>query len=310
MKKISLALLISILYLVSGAIGAEGWETNFEAAKKKAVAENKALLVDFTGSDWCGWCIRLQKEVFSQADFAKYAQDKFVLVELDYPQKTAQDPALKKQNEQLAQKYQVQGFPTILLMDAQGRPFAKTGYQAGGPSAYNKHLDELLKVRTKRDAAFSAAEKVKGPEKAASLVAALKTLPEEVIGHYGDVMDQISKLDPQDTTGFKKTQGLKLSIKNLTGQVAQLANQGKAADAEKLVDDFVKENALAGEQKQQALLAKINCYNPQEPGALEKADALMDVIIALGADTQAGQQCAAIKARIVQMKAQMKTQAK
>ena len=125
--------------------GGEGWLTNFEDAKKQASLENKSLLVDFTGSDWCGYCIKLKEEVFDKKEFADFAKDKFILVELDFPSKKKQDPAIKAQNAELGKKYRIQGYPTILLMDAKGRPFAKTGYQSGGPSAYNQHLKELIR---------------------------------------------------------------------------------------------------------------------------------------------------------------------
>ena len=98
MKKLRLSIVISILSLAFGLSAAEGWEVDFEAAKAKAAKEKKLLLVDFTGSDWCGWCIRLQDEVFLKDGFKSYAKDKFILVELDYPQKKQQDPKIKEQN--------------------------------------------------------------------------------------------------------------------------------------------------------------------------------------------------------------------
>ena len=115
--------------------GGDGWMTDFEAAKKKATAEKKDLLVDFTGSDWCGWCIKLSDEVFKHDAFKKGVADKYVLVELDFPKdKSKQSEATQKQNAELQKKYKIRGFPSILLMDGEGRPFAQTGYQAGAPS--------------------------------------------------------------------------------------------------------------------------------------------------------------------------------
>ncbi len=120
------------------------WETDFEAAKAKAKASGKPMLLDFTGSDWCGWCIRLKKEVFSQPEFAAFASKAFILVELDFPRGKPQSEAIKKQNEALAQKYGVRGFPTILLLSADGKKLAETGYMKGGPAKYVAHLKELL----------------------------------------------------------------------------------------------------------------------------------------------------------------------
>lgn len=121
------------------------WLTDFDAAKAKAKAEKKTLLLDFTGSDWCGWCIKLDKEVFSKKEFQDYAAEKLVLVKLDFPQNTKLSAELEKQNKDLAKKYEVQGFPTIKLLKPSGSEIAETGYQEGGPAKYVEHLKELLK---------------------------------------------------------------------------------------------------------------------------------------------------------------------
>jgi thioredoxin-related protein len=120
------------------------WETDFEAAKAKAKASGKPMLLDFTGSDWCGWCIRLDKEVFSRPEFAAFASKALVLVELDFPRGKSQPEAVKKQNEALAKQYGVQGFPTIVLLSPEGKLLAETGYQRGGAAKYVAHLKELL----------------------------------------------------------------------------------------------------------------------------------------------------------------------
>ena len=123
------------------------WLTDLDEGIKVAKAEKKAILVDFTGSDWCGWCIRLKKEVFDQKEFAVATKD-FVLVELDYPQKKKQSAEVKAKNKVLAEKFGIEGFPTILLLDSNGVPFAQTGYEAGGPVKYLAHLADLSKANT------------------------------------------------------------------------------------------------------------------------------------------------------------------
>lgn len=120
------------------------WMTDFEAAKAKAKAENKPILVDFTGSDWCGWCIKLDNEVFSKKAFKSYAAESLVLLEIDFPRKGDQSAALKAQNEALAEKYEIRGFPTILLIDHEGKVIERTGYQRGGAANYVEHLKGLL----------------------------------------------------------------------------------------------------------------------------------------------------------------------
>jgi len=122
----------------------ESWLTDFEAAKAKAVAEQKPLLLDFTGSDWCGWCIKLDEEVFSQDAFKEYANGSLILVELDFPKRKEQSTELKAQNKALAEKYGIRGFPTILVLSPEGELIEKTGYQRGGAEAYVKHIQEIL----------------------------------------------------------------------------------------------------------------------------------------------------------------------
>ena len=120
------------------------WIENFDLASKQAKAENKYMLLDFTGSDWCGWCITLNNEVFSKDSFQSYAKDNLVLVELDFPQTKKQSDEIKKQNNALAQKYGIRGFPTILILNSEGELVAQTGYRRGGPDAYVAYLKEVI----------------------------------------------------------------------------------------------------------------------------------------------------------------------
>ncbi|MBW8017562.1 MAG: thioredoxin family protein [Planctomycetes bacterium] len=118
------------------------WMTDYQAAMKKASAENKDLLIDFTGSDWCDWCISLDKEVFSHKEFIDEASKDFVFVMVDFPKKKLA-PELKAQNDRLGKKYGIRGYPTIYLTDSKGEPYAQTGYRKGGPEKYLVHLAEL-----------------------------------------------------------------------------------------------------------------------------------------------------------------------
>jgi thioredoxin-related protein len=120
------------------------WMTNFEKAKALSKKTKKPILIDFTGSDWCGWCIRLDEEVFSKDAFKDYAKKNLVLLEIDFPRRKAIDADTKAQNEALAQKYGIRGFPTILLTDHKGEVIETTGYQQGGAKAYVKHIKGLL----------------------------------------------------------------------------------------------------------------------------------------------------------------------
>ena len=143
MKRLNLLLAALLATTFSVMAADKDWLTDLEEAKKIAAKENKSILIDFTGSDWCGWCIKLKKEVFSQKEFTKEASKHFVLVELDFPQKSKQTKEEKATNKALAKKYKIAGFPSIVLTDAKGKKYAQTGYLEGGPKPYLKHLNKL-----------------------------------------------------------------------------------------------------------------------------------------------------------------------
>jgi thioredoxin-related protein len=274
---LALALTVSI-----ATAGGEGWMTDFAAAKKKAAAEKKDLLVDFTGSDWCGWCIKLKDEVFKHDAFNKGVADKYILVEIDYPKDSSKmSDATKKQNGELKDTYKIQGYPTIMLMDAQGRPFAQTGYQKGGPENYLTHLETLQAQKTKRDKDLAAADKLSGEEKAKALVSVLKELPEDQLTHYSAITDEITKLDPKDTSGFVKAQKLKDARKKLESDIGAAMQSGKGDTAPALIDQFIKDNQLEGKEKQKMLETKlqIEAGNAARAGDTDKALSLVDSYI-------------------------------
>lgn len=98
-----------------------GWSENFEESKAKAAAEHKHMLLDFTGSDWCGWCIKIDKEVFSKPDFKAFGEKNLILVELDFPNAKPLPPEVKAQNDKLQRQFKVDGYPTLVLLDSAGK---------------------------------------------------------------------------------------------------------------------------------------------------------------------------------------------
>jgi thiol-disulfide isomerase/thioredoxin len=262
------------------------------AAKAQATKEKQDLLLDFTGSDWCGWCIKLVDEVFSKDAFKTGVKDKFVLVELDFPQKKELSPELKAQNEALQKEMKVQGFPTIMLCDTTGKPYAKTGYQPGGPEKYVEHLTELQGVRVKRDAAFAAAEKAPtDAEKAKCLVEGLKAIDQQIVDScYGDVISKIGELDKDDATGFvkarkeaiakqeaaEKAQGL---VQGFFGEKIQPLMQAQEFDKALVeVKTFIKENPSIPEEMQIMMLMNIGLAGPMSKGDADGAMAIVDEV--------------------------------
>lgn len=120
------------------------WHTDFAKAQKLAKDSGKPILMNFSGSDWCYWCIKLDKEVFHEKAFKEYAAENVVLVLVDTPSKVKQPAELKKQNDALKAKYSIRGFPTVILLDSEGEKVAQTGYQDGGAKKYVEHIKSLL----------------------------------------------------------------------------------------------------------------------------------------------------------------------
>jgi thioredoxin-related protein len=240
--------------------GGEGWLTDIDAAKKSAGESKKDLLIDFTGSDWCGWCIKLNDQVFKHDAFKAGVKDSFVLVEIDFPRDKGKLPEdARKRNTELGEKYAVQGYPTILLCDAEGKPYASTGYQEGGPEKYVAHLNELRTNKTRRDEAFAKAEKLSGPDKAKVLVSALDAMKLDakvVANFYGDVAEQIRAADPKDATGFvkKADSGKRLEAfqKSLQEFGAKRDHEGALA----LVDKTLKEGGFDSEATVQLMMTR------------------------------------------------------
>jgi thioredoxin-related protein len=132
----SLLFVAAVAFLLTPAFSI-GWGDDYKAALATATAENKRVLLDFTGSDWCGWCIKLKEQTFNQPAFKEFANKNLILVEIDFLQGKTLSPEVKKQNAALQEQYQVQGFPTLILLDPQGKVIKQqSGYIPGGPAGF------------------------------------------------------------------------------------------------------------------------------------------------------------------------------
>jgi len=123
------------------------WLTDVPAALDKARLENKVVLLDFTGSDWCGWCQRLKREVFDQPEFAAFAQVNLVMVAVDFPHNKPQSPEQKAANEKLAGTFHISGFPTLIYLNQFGQQVAIGGYIAGGPKNFISQVERIPGIK-------------------------------------------------------------------------------------------------------------------------------------------------------------------
>lgn len=118
--------------------------TDYDEALATARARNKPVLLDFTGSDWCGGCMLLDQEVFSTRAFKEYAEKNLVLLKVDFPMDRRLPRKVQEQNEKLRSKFAVVGFPTIIVLSPDGRKIGRTmGYADGGPAAFIAAIEKI-----------------------------------------------------------------------------------------------------------------------------------------------------------------------
>ena len=140
---------IAVILALSSASCAradEAWTTDYKKAQQEAKASHKLLLLDFTGSDWCGFCFQFDKAILSQPQFKDYASKNLVLMEVDFPVRKAQSIETRKQNLELKQRYQVEGFPTLVVLNGEGKTLWRyDGLYMSGIAAFLAELDKVRK---------------------------------------------------------------------------------------------------------------------------------------------------------------------
>lgn len=219
--------------VVSRAIAAEGWETDFNKGLATAAAEGRTMLVEFTGSDWCPPCMHLRSKVLPTQEFKDFAEkNKLVLVELDFPR--AQDkvtPEERKAREELSETYGIDGFPTMLVTDGKGTPYAKIVGGASNTASYINRLQKALDTKAAFEAKLAEADKLTGVDRAKALVAAIDTLPGDCRELHTDLIQEIIKNDPEDTTGYKKAADDKELLKKQLDEIKEITESSIPKDA-------------------------------------------------------------------------------
>jgi protein disulfide-isomerase len=142
--KLSVAGVIASASLAALA-GGKGWLTDWNEALSQSKKTGKPILADFTGSDWCGWCIKLDKEVFSTKEFKDWAAKNVILLQVDFPNSKPQPEKIKKQNDMLQKRFNIEGFPTIVFINAAGKEIGRSGYEPGGPKAWTAKANKIIK---------------------------------------------------------------------------------------------------------------------------------------------------------------------
>ena len=146
-KNLIVALAIGLSFSIASCARADqSWTTDYKKAQQQAKADHKLVLLNFTGSDWCGYCFQLDRAILTQPQFKNYANKNLVLVEIDFPRRKPQSFEMRKQNEELAARYQVEGFPTLVVLNGEGKTIWRCdGLYMGGLAAFLAELDKVRK---------------------------------------------------------------------------------------------------------------------------------------------------------------------
>ncbi len=226
----------------------DAWTTDTAAAVDNAAAQDKDLLLLFTGSDWCPPCIKLEEQILGKEEFLDSARKNFVLVKFDFPEKTQLLPELERQNEEWSDRFGIEGFPTIVLIDQDERPYAFTGFRDEGPVEFVAHLDELRSARETRDAALEKAAAATGLERAGFLDEALSALDSTIVQiYYTELIEEIGTLDPDDEAGLRTkyfAQRDREMRQALMSNIAMVARLRQPDDAIAFIDATLSENRL------------------------------------------------------------------
>ena len=251
MKLIRLLLLISLL--PSFAPGATTWLTELTKAQKQARAEKKALLINFTGSDWCGWCIRLQREVFSKPEFDEYARKNLVLVEVDFPQRKAQSDAQRRGNIALGQRFNVEGYPTLVVLESSGKELGRLGYEPGGSKTFLAKLSKLTGAPVAADPAPVAAMK-KAEASIKDSVLKRGEFPPEMPAPPAPNAQQFDDLVLKGISGTKQKRFAMINNQTLgAGEIGTVRVSGKAVQirCEEIHDQSVIVSWNRGQQRRE-----------------------------------------------------------
>jgi len=229
------------------------WMDDLEAAKKTAARENKDLLVNFSGSEWCAVCVRLDREVFSKEDFQLGASKRFVPVVLDFPREI--ELASEKLKKAYVEFDHDGKFPTVYLADSDGRPYAKTSYIPGGPRRYLEHLEEFRTAKTEYDRLMKQArnDELADVEKAKLIEKAVLTVNPALLKlFYRDLLKRIVALDKNNEAQLKQKYELQVRM----WDAIDLFEAGKRADALKAVDAMIEDMKLTDQVLQETLFFK------------------------------------------------------
>ena len=294
---------VTLIFVVFGqAFAEEPWFDDIQKAIEQAKQSDKDLLLLYTGSDWCPPCKKLEEEVFSQPEFLDEAKREFEFVMLDFPKQKQLDAKTIEQNQQWASKFGVSGYPTVILMDKDQRPYGITGYRDGGVQNYLGILGEFKQKRIRRDEAFIKADKAEGAERAKLLDAGLSEMESDLAELYYDkIVKEIVEIDNEDKLGLRtKWNASKDSEmrKIIMTDIVTVSRLEKPDLAIKFIDEVLAEFQFPATQKLQVYQIKLNLLRKLKD--LPQLDAMLDQMIGMEELTEQTRQRLQVK-KVFQM---------
>lgn len=275
----------NILYMtglaaaVAPAFAALEWTTDLDAARTRAAAEGKSILVDFTGSDWCGYCIQLKKNVFDTPQFEAYAKDKFIFVEVDVPRDVNRiGQELYNKNQQLCLQYKISGFPTIIVLSPE--EYILGGFVGG--SNMDRTMDSLNSAIANA-AKVKEAATLKGSERAMKLAEVHGSLSSELKQSNTTMMKDIAEADVDNKTGMKDLAKAQAQMAELDKKLA--STRGNAEKALPIINEALKTAYPINTEemlmiKGQIIMAIVN-NNLQTADSIEDVEAIQRLMVEL-----------------------------
>ena len=276
--------LLVFLSAFSISLGQEvGFTEDAPKAIQQAQAENKDVIFLFTGSDWCPPCKKLEKEVLSEKEFLDGISKEYVLIKLDFPKNSPQDPKLTTQNEEYSKKYGIDSFPTLVLTDSKLVPFAFAGYETGGHLNYLELLQNARKLRVNRDAKLAAAESETGEARARLLDEAISEMRQEIIGvYYPEIIEEIVALDKDNEFGLRKKWNGAADAemrKVIMTDLMMISRVEKPARAIQFIDEVVGEFDFSSSELLEIFQWKLNLARQLNDNSM--TDSILDQMINL-----------------------------
>ncbi len=260
-----------------------GFTEDAKEAIARAVEQDKDIIFLFTGSDWCPPCKRLEKEVLSEKDFLFEVSKHFVLVKLDFPKMTEQDPGIAKQNQEYQGKFGIGAFPTLVLTDSLLKPFAFAGYEAGGFRNYLGMLEKAREMRVGRDENLKAAKGKKGAERAKLLDQAIGEMGEEIVKvYYPEIIAEIVELDKDNSLKLREKWNASEDAemrKVVMTDLLMVARLEKPKLAISFIDEVLEEVDFNDAEKLEIFLMKLNLVRQLKDDKM--TDELLDQMINL-----------------------------